>query len=77
MNEDIVRLREISEEIDELFNEAIDIVSGHPGSLDSALEKNQRDSIETLEDAIAEMENEADLSIDDEEEDEIDDDELD
>ena len=74
MQENIERLREISDEIDELFTEAIDIVSGRSESLDSALVTLQRDSNETLEVAILEMENELELPPDDEEEDEIDDD---
>ena len=37
MQENIERLREISDEIDELFTEAIDIVSGRSESIDSAL----------------------------------------
>lgn len=77
MEENLERLREISDEIDELFTEAIDIVSGLAGSIDSALAKLQRDSNEAMEEAILEMENESDLPPDDEEEVEIDEDEID
>jgi hypothetical protein len=77
MQENIGRLREITDEIDELFTEAIDIVSGRSESFDSALVRLQRDSNETLEEAILEMENESELPPDDEEEDEVDDDEID
>ncbi len=77
MQENIKRLREISDEIDELFTEVIDIVSGLSGSFDSVLVRLQRDSGETLEEAILEMENEPEMAPDDEEEKEIDDDEID
>jgi hypothetical protein len=77
MQENIERLKEITGEIDELFTEAIDIVSGRSESLDSAVVRLQRDSNETLEEAILEMENELELPPDDEEEEEIDDDEID
>ena len=77
MPENIERLREITDEIDELFTEAIDIVSGRSESLDSALVGLQRDSNETLEEAILEMENELELPPDDEEEEETDGDEID
>ena len=77
MQENIERLREITDEIDELFTEAIDIISGRSESFDSALVRLQRDSNEALEEAILEMENEPELPPDDEEEEEIDDDEID
>ena len=77
MQENIKRLREITDEIDELFTEAIDFVSGRSVSIDSSLVTLQRDSNETLEEAILEMENELELPPDDEEEEEIDDDEID
>ena len=77
MQENIERLREISDEFDELFTEAMDIVSGRFSSFDSALVRLQRDASETLEEAILEMENELELPPDDEEEEEIDDDEID
>ena len=77
MQENIERLREIIDEIDELFTEAIDIISGRSESFDSALVRLQRDSNEALEEAILEMENEPELPPDDEEEEEIDDDEID
>ena len=78
MQESISRLREITDEIDELFTEVIDILSGRSESLDSSLVTLQRDSNETLEEAILEMENELGLPPDDdEEEEEIDDDEID
>ena len=78
MQENPERLREISDEIDELFTEAIDIVSGRIGSFDSALVRLQLDSNETLAEAILEMENELQMTPDDdEEEEEIDDDEID
>ena len=77
MKENIERLREITDEIDELFTEAIDIISGRSESFDSALVRLQRDSNEALEEAILEMENEPELPPDDEEEEEIDDDEID
>jgi len=77
MQENIERLREITDEIDELFTEAIDIISGRSESFDSTLVRLQRDASETLEEAILEMENELELPPDDEEEEEIDDDEID
>jgi len=77
MQENIERLREITDEIDELFTEAIDIISGRPESFDSSLVRLQRDSNEALEEAILGMENEPELPPDDEEEEEIDDDEID
>ena len=77
MQESISRLREITDEIDELFTEAIDTVSGRSESIDIALVTLQRDSNEALEVAILEMENELELPPDDEEEEEIDDDEID
>ena len=75
MQENIERLREITDEIDELFTEAIDIISGRSESFDSSLVRLQRDSNEALEEAILGMENELELPPDDEEE--IDDDEID
>ncbi|HIJ55619.1 MAG TPA: hypothetical protein HPQ03_05785, partial [Deltaproteobacteria bacterium] len=54
MQESIERLREISDEFDELFTEAMDIVSGRFSSFDSALVRLQRDASETLEEAILE-----------------------
>ena len=78
MQENIERLREIAEEIDELFTEAIDIVSGRPESFESALVKLQLDSNEILEEAILEMENEPEMIPDDEEAEDVDvDDEID
>jgi len=77
MQENIERLREITDEIDELFTEAIDIISGRSESFDSSLVRLQRDSNEALEEAILGMENEPELPPDDEEEEEIDDDEID
>ena len=78
MKENIERLREIAEEIDELFTEAIDIVSDRLESSDSTLSRLQQDLSETLEEAILEMENESDLLTgDEEEEEEIGDDEID
>ena len=77
MQENIERLREITDEIDELFTEAIDIISGRSESLDSSLVRLQRDSNEALEEAILEMENELQMTPDDEDEEEIDDDEID
>ena len=77
MKENIERLREITDEIDELFTEAIDIISGRSESFDSFLVRLQRDSNEALEEAILEMENEPVLAPDDEEEEEIDEDEID
>lgn len=77
MKENIERLRRITDEIDELFTEAIDIISGRSESFDSFLVRLQRDSNEALEEAILEMENEPELPPDDEEEEEIDDDEID
>ena len=77
MQENLERLREISDEIDELFTEAIDLVSGRSESIDNALVKLQLDSNETLEEAILEMENETVLAPDDQEEEEIDEDEID
>jgi hypothetical protein len=77
MQENIERLREITDEIDELFTEAIDIISGRSESFDSSLVRLQRDSNEALEEAILGMENELELPPDDEEEEEIDDDEID
>ena len=76
MQENIERLREISEQIDELYTEAIDIVSGHSESIDDALVKLQQDSNERLEEVILEMENEPAMATDDEEE-EIDEDDID
>jgi hypothetical protein len=72
MQENIERLREITDEIDELFTEAIDVVSGRSESIDSALVRLQQDSNETLTEAILEMENELQMPSDDEEEEEID-----
>ena len=77
MQENIKRLREISDEIDELFTEVIDLVSGLSESIDSALVRLQLDSNETLSEAILEIENEPEMAPDDEEEDEIDEDEID
>lgn len=77
MQENVERLREITDEIDELFTEAIDIISGRSESLDSSLVRLQRDSNEALEEAILEMENELQMTPDDEDEEEIDDDEID
>jgi len=77
MQENIERLREITDEIDELFTEAIDIISGRSESFDSSLVRLQRDSNEALEEAILGMENEPELPPDDEEEEENDDDEID
>ncbi len=78
MQENIERLREITDEIDELFTEAIDIISGRSESFDSSLVRLQRDSNEALEEAILEMENQLQMTPDDEdEEEEIDDDEID
>ena len=76
MQENIERLREIAEEIDELFTEAIDIVSDRLESFDSTLSRLQQDSGETLEEAILELENEPELLIEEDEEDEIGDDEI-
>ena len=77
MQENVERLREITDEIDELFTEAIDIISGRSESFDSSLVRLQRDSNEALEEAILEMENELQMTPDDEDEEEIDDDEID
>ena len=77
MQENIERLREISEQIDELYTEAIDIVSGHSESIDDALVKLQQDSNETLEEVILEVENEPEMAADGDDEDEIDEDEID
>ena len=78
MQVNIERLREIADEIDELFTEAIDIVSDRLESSDSTLSRLQQDLSETLEEAILEMENESDLLTgDEEEEEEIGDDEID
>ena len=77
MQENIDRLREISEEIDELFTEAIDIVGGLSQSIDSNLAKLQLDSSETIEEAILALENAPEVPSDDEEEDDIDDDDID
>ena len=77
MQENIERLREITDEIDELFTEAIDIISGRSESFDSSLVRLQRDSNEAFKEAILGMENESELPPDDDEEEEIDDDEID
>ena len=79
MQENIERLREISDEIDELYTEAIEIASGLSESFDSTLVRLQRDSSDTLEEAILEMENKSGMppDDDDEEEEETDDDEID
>lgn len=78
MHERVERLREISDEIDELFTEAMDIVGGCSESLDTTLARLQQDSAETLEEAILAMESDPELlASDDEETDEIEDDELD
>jgi hypothetical protein len=78
MQENIERLREISDEIDELFTEAIDIVGGLSRSFDSNLVRLQLDSKETIEEAVLEMENAPEVPPDDDEEDdEIDVDDID
>lgn len=77
MKENIERLREITDEIDELFTEAIDIVSGRSESIDSTFVRLQLDSNETLTEAVLEMENELQMPPDDDEEgEEIDEDEI-